>query len=76
MKNKKQITLLVSVPITITYDIDCGLEEEHISNEVKQQVGATLMDNLSLFPDQKEFAILNEFSVLVNDIMPTNYKYD
>jgi hypothetical protein len=79
MKNKLQITLLVSVPVTVTYDATCGLDEEQISNEVVQQIKACLMDNMVMFaddPDTEEVITVNEFSVRVNDIMPTNFKYN
>jgi len=77
MNNKRQITLLVSVPVTVTYDTECGLDEEQISNEVEQQVHACLEDNMTLFESNHEdFVTVNEFSVVVNGSMPTNFKYE
>jgi hypothetical protein len=78
MNNKRQITLLVSVPVTVTYDTECGLDEEQISHEVQQQIKSTLMDRAEFFADDETglYVTVNEFSVLVNDILPTNYPYN
>ena len=76
MKNKKQITLLVSVPVTITYNTKCGLDEEQILQEVRSEIKSTLMENADFFSGGDNTIEVNEFSVRVDDIMPTNYKYN
>lgn len=77
MKNKKQITVLVSVPVTLTYDSK-RLSETDIKEEIVSQIKGTLLDQIEWFAtdDDPELVIVNELSVMVNDIMPTNYKYE
>lgn len=76
MKNKKQITVLVSVPVTLEYDTK-RLTEDEIREEVTSQIKGTLMDQVEWFAqeDDPELVIVHKLSVIVNDILPTNYKY-
>lgn len=76
MKNAQQITLLVSVPVTVTYDAACGLDEEFISNKVVSEIKRTLVDHAEFFTRYDDVVTVNEFSVRVNDIMPTGFKYN
>jgi hypothetical protein len=77
MKNKKQVTVLVSVPVTLTFDSK-RLTEDEIREEIVSQIKGTLEDQVEWFAEQDDpdLVIINELSVMVNDIMPTNYKYN
>jgi hypothetical protein len=76
MNNKHQITLLVSVPVTVTYNTG-KLSAEQISEEVRSEIKRTLMDHAEFFAREAEATVVvNEFSVRVDDTMPTNFNYD
>jgi len=78
MKNKRQITVLVSVPVTLEYDSK-KLTEAEIKTEVAGAIRG-VVDDIWWFPEQEEKGVdcvfVHETSVRVDDIIPTNYKYN